>query len=97
MDAYDELKLKGREEYAEYRYYKGEEENPYNQFGDYPPTAKWWSFEKNYYDNHKMSGQWITFSDFLDYWIKEIAAPGSGYDLEKGNWWKQEYEANAPF
>lgn len=94
MDAYDELKLKGLEEFAEYRYYKGEAECPYD-----PQSAeqKWWMFEKNYHDNYKKTGKWKTFNEFFDHWVKEIAAPGSGYDLAKGNWWKKEYEANAPF
>jgi hypothetical protein len=93
---YDEFKLQGREEYAEYRYYKGEAENPYNQ-QDYPIESKWWNFEKNYLDNYKKTGKWKNFAEFLDHWIKEIAAPGSGYDLEKGNWWIKEYKENQVF
>ena len=81
---YDDFKLRGREEFAEFNYYKGELENPFSQNG-YPIESKWWEFEKNYFDNYKKTLQWKTFTDFLDHWIKEIAAPGSGYELvEKG-------------
>lgn len=93
---YDDFKLQGFEEYAEFNYFKGEAENPFNQ-KDYPVESKWWLFEKNYHDNYKKTGQWKTFSGFLDHWIKEIAAPGSGYDLSQGNWWKKEYEENKPY
>lgn len=97
MNDYDKLKLKGLEAFDEFRYYKGEKECPYNQAGDDPVTAQWWHFEKDYFDNYKKSGQWKTFSEFFDHWIKEKAAPEVGHDLSKGNPWKQEYEANAPF
>lgn len=93
---YDEWKLQGREEYAEFRYYKGEVENPFSQ-KDYHIESKWWEFEKNYQDNYKKTGKWKTFAEFLDFWITEIAAPGSGYDLSNGNWWKKEYEENQPY
>ncbi len=91
---YDEFKLQGLEEFAEFSYFKGEAECPYQSA---KPESRWWDFEKNYYDNYKKSGQWKTFSEFLDFWIKEIAAPGSGYDLSEGNWWKKEYEENKPY
>lgn len=93
---YDELKLHGREAYSELRYYKGEEQNPYNN-NEYPVEFKWWNFEKDYFDNYKQSGQWKSFAEFLDYWIKEKAAPEIGHDLSKSNPWKTEYEENAPF
>lgn len=94
MDSYDEFKLKGREEYAEYRYYKGEEECPYD-----PQSIeqRWWMFEKNYHDNYKKTGKWKTFAEFLDFYIAERYAPESGVDISKKNPWKEEYEANAPF
>lgn len=92
MDAYDELKLKGREEYAEYRYYKGEAECPYDSQSI---EAKWWEFEKNYHDNYRNMHK--TFAEFLDFWITERFAPESGIDISKRNPWKEEYEKNAPF
>ena len=91
---YDEFKLQGLEEFAEFSYFKGEADCPYQT---QTPEFTWWNFEKNYYDNYKKSGKWKTFSEFLDFWIKEIAAPGSGYDLSEGNWWKKEYEENKPY
>jgi len=94
MDAYDELKLKGLEEYSDYRYYKGEKQCPYETQS---VEAKWWDFERSYHANYKQTGKWKNFAEFLDVWITERAAPESGVDLDKGNPWKEEYEANAPF
>ena len=42
-------------------------------------------------------GQWKTFADFLDHWIKEKAAPEIGHDLAKSNPWITEYKENAPY
>jgi hypothetical protein len=94
MSAYDEFKLKGREEYAEYRYYKGEDECPY-----YPQSieASWWDFEKRYHDGARKKGKWKDFSDYFDSWVRDRAAPETGWDLAKGNRWRKEYEENAPF
>jgi len=89
---YDELKLQGLEEFNEFRYYKGENKNPYT-FNDNSIEFKWWNFENDYY---KQSGKWETFKDFLNQWIKEKAAPEIGYDLDKGNKWLTEYEAYSP-
>ena len=91
---YDEFKLHGREQFAEFRYYKGEDENPYS-----PGSAefRWWDFEKDYLDNYSKSGEWKSFSEYFDFWIKEKAAPEIGHDLKKSNPWKSEYEENAPF
>lgn len=94
MDAYDELKLKGREEYAEYRYYKGEAECPYPQQSI---EARWWDFEKRYFEGAGKYRFWKSFAEYFDTWIKERAAPETGHDLAKGNPWKKEYEENAPF
>lgn len=93
---YDEFKLQGREEFAEYKYFKGEAENPYH-WNDYPAEFKWWNFEKDYFDNYKNTGAWKSFAEFLDFWIKEKAAPEIGHDLSKGNPWKKEYEVNQPY
>jgi hypothetical protein len=93
---YDDLKLHGRETYSEFLYYKGEEKNPYDVNED-PERFKWWNFEKDYYDNYKKSGEWKIFTDFLDHWIKEKAAPEIGHDLSKSNLWIKEYKENAPF
>jgi hypothetical protein len=92
--SYDEYKLRGLEAFAEYEYFKGEAVNPYSQ---HPVESKWWNFENNYHNNYKKTGNWKSFVQFLDHWIKEIAAPGSGYDMNKGNWWKEEYEKFAPY
>lgn len=93
---YDEFKLQGVEEFNEFRYYKGEKENPYT-FNENSVKFKWWNFERDYFDNYKQSGKWKTFIDFLNQWIKEKAAPEIGYDLDKRNVWLEEYNKNAPF
>lgn len=93
---YDDFKLQGLEAFIEFRYYKGEAENPYN-WNDNPIEFKWWNFEKDYFDNHQKSGKWKTFSEFLNYWIKEKAAPEISHDLSKSNPWITEYNENAPF
>lgn len=84
------------ETYLEFCYFKGEAENPYD-WNDSPILFKWWNFEKDYFDNHKQSGQWKIFIEFLNYWIKEKAAPEIGYDLSNGNTWIDEYRSNAPY
>jgi hypothetical protein len=93
---YDEFKLQGREAFSEYRYYKGEDQNPYDWNKD-PIQFKWWNFEKDYHDNYKPSGRWKTFTEYFDHWIKGKAAPEIGHDLSKGNPWKVEYQENSPF
>lgn len=94
MNSYDEYKLKGLEEFAEYRYYKGEAECPYESRSI---EAKWWDFEKRYHEGGKSTGNWKTFSDYFDEWIRERAAPETEHDLSTGNPWKKEYEEKAPF
>ena len=95
MDAYDELKLKGLEEYAEYRYFKGEDECPYNSQSI---EALWWDFEKRYHEGAaRKSGTWKDFNEYFDGWVRDRAAPETGWDLSKGNRWRKEYEDNAPF
>lgn len=93
---YDQLKLHGREAYSEFRYYKGEEKNPYD-VNENAIEFRWWNFEKDYFENYKQSGKWKSFEEFLDYWIKEKAAPEIGHDLSKSNPWITEYKENAPF
>lgn len=93
---YDDLKLHDRDQYSEFCYFKGEAENPYD-WNDSPVLFKWWNFEKDYFDNHKQSGQWIAFIEFLNYWVKEKAAPETGCDLSDGNTWIDEYKKNAPY
>ena len=88
---YDKFKLQGLEDFNEFRYFKGESENPYN-WNDNPIEFKWWNFENDYFGNYKNSGKWKTFKDFLNHWIKEKAAPEIGYDLDKGNPWIEEYQ-----
>jgi len=93
---YDQFKLQGLESFSEFKYYKGEEQNPYDVNID-PELFKWWDFEKNYFDNYRQSGKWKTFAEFLNHWIKEKAAPEIAYNLDKGNPWIEEYNQNAPF
>lgn len=91
---YDEFKLQGLEEYAEYGYFKGEAECPYD-----PGTIEsgWWDFEKRYHESARKTGNWNDFNDFFDSWVRDRAAPETGYDLSKGNRWKREYEENKIF
>jgi hypothetical protein len=91
---YDEFKLQGLEEFAEYRYFKGEAECPY-QSGT--PEARWWDFEKRFHHSTRKAGNRETFSEYFDEWIRERAAPETGYNLSKGNPWKKEYEENQIF
>lgn len=93
---YDELKLSGREAYSEFSYYKGEVICPYS-VNDDVAKFRWWNFEKDYFDNYKKSGKWKNFTEFLNYWIKEKAAPEIGYGLSKSNPWIEEYKENAPY
>lgn len=93
---YDDFKLQGLEEFNEFRYYKGEKQNPYT-FNANSIEFRWWNFEKDYFDNYKESGKWKTFTDFLNQWIKEKAAPEIGYDLKNGNTWLIQYEAYSPY
>lgn len=94
MDTYDQLKLKGLEAYAEYRYYKGERECPYE-----PQTIQslWWDFERRYHEGARTDGNWKDFNDYFDSWVRDRAAPETGWDLSKGNRWRKDYEENAPF
>lgn len=92
----NELNTFDSEKYTEFRYFKGEANNPYD-WNNSPILFKWWNFEKDYFDNYKQSGQWKTFAEFLEYWIKEKAAPEIGHDLSNGNKWIDEYKANAPY
>ena len=73
----NELNTFDSEKYTEFRYFKGEANNPHD-WNNSPILFKWWNFEKDYFDNYKQSSQWKTFAEFLDYWIKEKAAPEIG-------------------
>lgn len=94
MGAYDELKLKGREEYAEYRYYKGEEECPYESQSI---EAKWWDFEYRYHHGAWKDGIWKSFAEYFDSWVYNRAAPETGHNLSTGNPWRKEYDENSPY
>ena len=96
IKTYDEFKLQGLEAYSEFRYYKGEKKNPYNN-DEYEAQHRWWNFEKDYFDYYMKSEKWKNFMDFFTHWIKEKAAPEIGYDIEKGNKWLDEYEAYSPY
>ncbi len=93
---YDEFKLYGYEEFNEFRYFKGEKENPYDTKDRYTQSL-WWSFEQRYYDVYSKTGEWKSFEHFLNTWITERAAPETGWDLRNGNPWKDEYEANSDY
>ena len=91
---YDEFKLQGLEEFAEYQYFKGETECPFHSG---TPESRWWDFEKRYHEGGKRTGKWKSFPDYFDEWIREKAAPETGHDLTMGNPWKIEYEENQPY
>jgi hypothetical protein len=96
MNSYDDFKLKGREVFAEYEYFKGEAEDPYKPFG-YLEESTWWNFEKRYHEGGKRTGKWKSFSEYFDEWIRERAAPETGHDLTTGNPWKERYLKFAPY
>lgn len=85
---YDQFKPQGLEDFCEFRYYKGEADNPYD-VNKNEVQFRWWNFEKDYFDNYKQSGTWK-----INHWIKEKAAPEIVYDLEKGNKWIEEYQGD---
>lgn len=95
MDAYDRFKLKWLKEFAEYKYYKGEHECPYQ---NQSIEAKWWDFEKRYHEGAaRKDGNWKSFTEYFDSWIRDRAAPETGHNLSTGNPWRKEYDENTPY
>jgi len=78
MNDYDSLKLSGLEDFAEYRYYKGEDKCPYDSQS---VESTWWSFEMRYHNGARKSGIWKNLNDYFDSWVHDRAAPETGYDL----------------
>lgn len=82
--------------FEQFKYYKGENECPFSNNTD-TEKVRWWNFEKHYFDNYKNDNQWEGFMDFFTDWtIRKAAAENNGYDLTKGNPWKESYYKNAP-
>lgn len=77
------------DKFSNYKYFQGEQECPFN----HPRNCTWWNFEKQHYESHNTT----PFPEYLNAWIKEKAAPNSGWDLNKqGNPWLDEYNNKAP-
>ncbi|MEI6754322.1 MAG: ADP-ribosylglycohydrolase family protein [Paludibacter sp.] len=96
VDKFQKISLCRRSVYFEqFKYYKGERSCPFSSKDS--EKVRWWDFEKSYFDNYKDNKQWSDFLEFFDDWIVRKAAPeNNGYDLSKGNPWKESYYENAP-
>lgn len=77
-------------DFEQYMYFKGEAKCPFTE----PEQMTWWAFEQMHYHYHSEN---YTFHQFFDMWVRDKAAPNSGWNLERqGNPWEDRYIENAP-